>query len=204
MATKVDASSWTGLKPERRFGDVRGAQRPVAGGPRALEAREYAHRLFNWPSLLFLLPIWLAISLTSDGGLVRAAWLAGVYVLLFVAISLFVGWRRGRNGTSIVLRMDKGGLHLPREYVEPVPWLRVGKVEYANGRFVGLIRIAIDPAHKLVLRPPWPFNAGKGASVDMDQPCILLSTWNIDADGDALIAELEQFRDNYCVEGARQ
>ncbi len=198
MAIKVDASTWTGLKPERRAGDVRSAQRPVAGGPRALDPQLYRHRLFNWPNLLFLLPIWLAISLTSDGGLVRALWLAGIYVVLFVAISMFIGWKRGRAGTSIVVRMDRDGLHLPREYVDPIPWSRVGAVEYANGRFVGLIRVAIDPVHSLVLRPPWPFNAGKGATVEMDQPGVLLSTWNIDADGDALIAELERYRDNYC------
>ena len=204
MAIKVDASTWTGLKPKSRTGDVRSAQRPVAGGLRALEAREYAYRAFNWPNLVFLLPIWLAISMTSDGGMVRAAWLAGVYVGLFVAISLFIDWRRGRAGNSVALRMDEHGLHLPREYVDAIPWSRIGAVKYTSGRFVGLIRVEVDRAHILVLRPPWPFTAGKGATVEMAQPSVLLSSWNIKADGDALIAELERYRDNYCVEAARQ
>lgn len=204
MAIKVDASTWTGLKPESSAGDVRSAQRPVAGGPKALEAREYEYRVFNWPNLLFLLPIWLAISLTSDGGLVRAAWLAGVYVALFVAISLFISWRRSRNGNSTVLRMDEHGLHLPREYLDPIPWSRIGAVQYSSGRFVGLIRVEVDRAHNLVLRPPWPFTAGSGTTVEMAQPSVLLSTWNIKADGDALITELERYRDNYCGEAARQ
>lgn len=100
------------------------------------------------------------------------------------------------------MRFNPDGLHLPNEYLDPIPWSRIGAIEHAHGRFIGLIRVEVDPAHKLVLRPPWPFNAGKGATVEMPQPAIVLSTWNIDVSGDALIAELERYRDNYCGEAA--
>ncbi|MEM8724403.1 MAG: hypothetical protein AAGE86_02675 [Pseudomonadota bacterium] len=200
MAIKADASTWTGLRPERRAGDIRSAQRPVVGGPKALDAQEFGHRLVNWPNLLFLLPIWLVISLTSDGGFARALWLAAIYLGLFVAISLFVYWNRQRKGTSTALRLSQHGLDLPLEHVEPIPWSRIGHIGYANGRFVGLISVEVDPAHELVRRPPWPFNAGNGATVKMAEQVILLSTWNIHVQGDALIAALERFRDNYCGE----
>ena len=200
MAVKVDSSTWTGLSTERRVGDVRAAQRPVAGGAKPLTPQDYRHRLFNWPNLIFLLPIWLAISLTSDGGIVRAAWLAAVYLGLFVGISLFVHWRRRRSGTSTALRLDIDGLHLPMEFIDPIPWSRIGAVRLANGRLIGHIHVEIDPSHKLVRRPPWPFNAGKGATVEMPCPFVHLSTWSIDARVDGLIDDLERFRDNYCSE----
>lgn len=198
MAGKIDATRWTGLAPDGAHQDVCAAQNPVAGKPEPLDPQVFKDRVINWPNLIFLIPIWFAITLTSDNSMVSALILGVVYVGVFVIVSLFVNHSRRRSDRPDPLILDQDGLYLSREYMQPIPWSRIGRIEFTSGRFVGLVRVEIDRQHKLVRRPPWPFSAGNGATEEMAEPAIILSCWQIKADGDDLIAQLERFRDNYC------
>ncbi|QUL36527.1 hypothetical protein [Erythrobacter sp. JK5] len=200
MTQNVDSTKWTGLVPDLGREDVREAQRPVESGPLLLEPKTFRDRVINWASAITLLPLWAVFSFVGSFDLLVSLLFLAAGLVLFVAVSVAAHfWSIARSHPPALL-LNEEGLHLPREYERPIPWSRVGKVEYAYGKVFRWVSVSTDPDYKLVMRARWPLGHLSAAQRTQKVPVHILSCWNIDADGDALIAELERFRDNYCAQ----
>lgn len=200
MTIRADASTWTGLKPDATLADVRQAQRPVEGAPKPLEPKAYRERVINWANALTLLPMWAAFSFVGSVDLLVSLLILATGLVLFIAVSVAAHcWSKVRSHPPAIL-LNRHGLHLPREFEQPIPWSRVGKVEYTYGKAFRWVSVSTDPDYKRVMRARWPLGHLSEAQRTQKLPIHILSCWNIEADGDALIAELERFRDNYCGE----
>ncbi|WP_340587065.1 hypothetical protein [Erythrobacter alti] len=204
MSQKFDASTWTGLTNDGRIPDVREAQHPVSGTPAQLPVKTFRGRIFNWSILAQLSLMWFAIALvsrdwTSANLLAMSATIFGGFVIVSVGMHF---WSRHRRET-VALRLSEDGLHLPLSYTTPVPWQHIGWIEQHLWRGFRTIAIQVDPQFQLEAKPPWPLSLFRLPNVKSRAVPLTLSCWAINAGCDDLIAELRQYRDNYCAAGPR-
>ncbi len=198
MAQKIDASTWTGLTADFGAGDVRDAQNPLPGGPKDLVPVSYRERPINWANLIFLVPMWAAIVITSDQGPLDALWFAIAIAAMFIIASLLMQFWRSRPGRKPTITLDAEGLYMPYQYKDPIPWSKIGRIEPSYGNWIRWTSVFFDRKHEVITLAPWPLSLLPEEKRKSSMPMVLISSWNIGADMDEIIRELERFRDNYC------
>ena len=197
MTQKVDATSWTGLAPDRAPGGVRDAQKPVAQ-PQALEPRSYYKRIINWSDMLVIGPFAVLIAAALGANMDEFINMA-VILLVVTNLPSLVRWvARRLQGNPPAIMMDEEGLHFPYAFREAIPWSKVGQISYTYGPKIGWVSVALDQSHGIDRKYPWPLDKLSVDTPDARPGLEIISTWETRAKGDELIATLEQFRDNYC------
>lgn len=198
MTQKVDATSWTGLAPDRAVGGVRDAQKPVAQ-PQALEPRSYYKRIINWSDILVIGPLFFLFGAALGANMVEFAKMS-VILLVVVNLPSLVRWAARRlQGNPPAIKMDEEGLHFPYAFRSAIPWSKVGQISYTYGPKVGWVSVALDQSHRIERKYPWPLDKFGFDAPDVSPQLEIISTWDTRAKGDELIATLELFRDNYCA-----
>ncbi len=199
MAIKVDTAKWTGLDPRNAPGDVRDAQNPRAGTPIALPKKTYARRLLNWVDVATIMVMALLASAFIGLSLHELFVLAFTILAVFALIAGIRFLLNKLSGDRPAIILDEHGFHLPLQFRDPVPWPKVGTVQYTYSRQFRWISVLIDKDHQMVQNLPWPFSRLSEGRRSATYPIQILSCWVIKADPEELIDTIERYRDNYCA-----
>ncbi len=199
MAQKIDATTWTGLRPDNSDEDVTQAQRPVAGGPLPLAPVSYRERPINWPNAGFLIPMWATMVYAVKADPIDAFWFAIAIASAFILGSLIMQFWRSRPGRQPTITLDQTGLNMPYHFKDPIPWSKIGRIESSHGNWLRWTSVFFDKDLPVIQIAPWPLNLLSEEKRRASMPMAIISSWNMAVDTDELISELTRFRDNYCA-----
>jgi len=187
------------LSPDRLGADVRDAQRPVEGGPKPLKPVSYQERALNWANLVYLVPMWVAISITSMANMAEVAVLGLAVIGAFLVLSYLLHLWRNRAGRAPAVTLSAKGLEMPHQFKDPIPWSKVGRVERTYGPLMRWTSVHIDKDHRAIILAPSPLNLLPEEKRKSTVPMVILSSWNLAVEMDDLVADVSRFRDNYCT-----